>query len=285
MGHNNIYKINYLFDVGVIYMATYEKRRNTEGQITAIRVKVRGVGLPHLSQTFPVFAKSQLALKAAEKAAKTWADEVTANFGIRHGNSKLTDDHKSNFSSLGKAWSNASSNASKEDVSIESLPFPRLLSSYEGDRLIKQADTSKARILMALLLDCGLSIDEAANLRWQHIHLHQKYMDVLSMSGLVMREVPLTHLDIEVLLTSKVRKYGLVFAGNNEEMANLLPIELVNTFGLPTDDAFIQNIRTETVHRMADRGFSNEKICNYLGINSIEELNVKQTQHQVVKTF
>jgi hypothetical protein len=260
-------------------MATFERRRNAQNQITAVRVKIRRVGLPHLSKTFHVIGSSLSALKATEKQAQNWVDEVAIKFGANNADLKLANNRKEEFNSLGKVLLSSPNNPN-EDVLIGSLAMQRLLSGIAGDRLIKFAGSSNGKILTALLLETGMSIDEATNLRWQQIHLNSNYIDVVGISGLVTRQVPLTPLLTDVLLSSRQRKYGQVFTRGYADMASGLPMEFINIFGSPSDKAFTAKIRIETAHRMADRKINIELICLYLGISSIVELGEMETVKQ-----
>ncbi|MDX1915637.1 MAG: hypothetical protein SFU55_08625 [Methylophilus sp.] len=247
-------------------MATFEKRRNSAGEITAIRVKIRRVGMPHLSQSFPVANGSQTALRQAEKAAKAWVDEVTKGFGIQHGNIKAQ------FNRLGMGGVHALLEKNQHLTPI-TLPFVRVISKSQGDHLIINADSPQSRIIIALVLDCGLSLDEVSRLRWQHVQLNQKLVDVVGLSGLIQRQVPLTELAIEMLLTYNQRKYGLIFSDSELQHFNELPDALVNAFNQVKSTSLEQAIKREAAYRMADKGLDENSICTYLGISDLQTLN------------
>ena len=251
-------------------MATYEKRKNVEGQITAIRVKIRRVGLPHLSQTFPLENGSQTALKKAEQAAKIWADEVTKNLSIKHGNFKLNENLRSSFNRSSK------SNHRKQSepvINVKLDAFKRHLSQLNGDMIINNGETSEERILAALLLDCGLALDEIEQMRWQHISINQNALQVLSQAGLAIRHVKLTQLTLESLLASKQRKYGILFLQDKKELHQLVPTQLTKLFGNANQLEFTVGIKREAAHRMADRGLSEMQISQQLGIGALDSIS------------
>lgn len=250
-------------------MATFEKRKNSLGETTAIRVKIRRVGMPHLSQTFPVTNGTQTALKQAEKAAKAWVEEVTKGFGIQHGNIKS---FKAQFNQLAMHQSPLSNPA---PYSSATFPFDRLISKNQGDDFILHADTPDARMLTALLLDCGLSMEEITRLRWQHVLFNQKLVEVMGTSGLLQRQVPLTALAIEMMLAHNQRKYGLMFNGDEPALYEQVPKQLISTLQKKADTALAIALKRETAYRMADIGIDESAVCNYLGINHLKTLKNK----------
>ena len=250
-------------------MATYEKRKNVEGQITAIRVKIRRVGLPHLSQTFPLENGSQTALKKAEQAAKIWADEVTKNLSIKHGNFKLNENLRSSFNRSSKSDHRKQS---ESVINVKLDAFKRHLSQLNGDMIINNGETSEERILAALLLDCGLALDEIKQVRWQQIYINQYALEVLSKAGFAMRQVTLTQLTLETLLASMKRKYGFLFSQDKNELHQLVPIQLIKLFGKTSQPEFIAGVKREAVHRMADRGMNEMQICQQLGIGALDSI-------------
>jgi integrase len=262
-------------------MATFEKRRNTAGEITAIRVKIRRVGMPHLSKSFPVENGSQTALKKAEKAAKVWVDEITKGFDLNHGNFKSEQLNKNNYlqpsiSKLTHAWAKAN-NPPRSPITLD---IPRYFSREMGEQLIIEAHTNTEKILTALLLECGLSIEEILQLRWQHVHLNQKVLLIMGSSGLILRQVPLSALTIEMLLASHYRKYGMLINLPDEELNQFIPQQLTQAFGNAGGQRFNFYIKREAAHRMADLGTDINKICQTLGIYNLESLNL-ETQHKV----
>lgn len=247
-------------------MATFEKRKNVDGKVTAIRVKIRRVGLPHLSQTFPVLGDSPSALKKAEKAAKAWADEVSKGLNIQHGNIKSV---RAQFNPLGMQQ--------QQQIDSETLvhiPFERIISKDQGDYFIFAADTSQARVLAALMLDCGLGMEEVARLRWQHVLLNQKCVEVFGQSGIFQRQAPLTEVTIEMLLAHNQRKYGLMFNEAESVLYQQLPPALIGILqqksNIPIGVAFKQ----EAAHRMVDKGVDETAICANLGIKNLQALNI-----------
>ena len=264
-------------------MATYEKRKNVEGQVTAIRVKIRRVGLPHLSQTFPLENGSQTALKKAEQAAKIWADEVTKSLAIKHGNFILNENLRSSFN-----------RSSKSDHRKQSEPVPvinfkldafkRHLSQLNGDMIINNGETSEERILAALLLDCGLALDEIKQMRWQHIRINRNAINVLSQAGLTIRQAKLTQLTLDALLASKRRKYGILFLQEKNELQQLVPAQLTKLFGKTSQPEFIAGIKREAAHRMADRGMNEMQICQQLGIGALDSIS-SNDQHRKSNTL
>lgn len=249
-------------------MATYEKRRNVEGQITSIRVKIRRVGLPHLSQTFPVSGNSQTALRQAEKAAKAWVAEVTKGLGIQHGNIKSSFNTSSHFNQM----SMAKANSSKQPQVQTELPFNRIFSKTEGDQLINDTHDSQTKILLALLLECGMTLEEISRSRWQHFHFSQRKIEVIGSSGFTQRYVPLTPTTIEALLASHQRKYGLLFTESPSQLFDYLSIKELPNFPAKSNTPIEQLLRLEAAHRMADNGANEDNICEYLGVSRLDVL-------------
>ncbi len=245
-------------------MATFEKRKNVEGKVTAIRVKIRRVGLPHISQSFPVQGDSQTALRKAEKAAKDWADEISKNFDLRHGNFKTEQPSNNRLASsrLSNIWAKANNPPTLQSP----LPFQRIISQAEGDQLIMQANTSEAKILTALLLDCGLTMEEISMLRWQHLRFSRQQIEVSGLSGLTTRYAPLTPLTVEMLLAANQRKYGKLFGKSADALFKQLPKSLTSKLGQYLNLRFQLNCKQEVAHRMADKGFSSNDIYAYLGL-------------------
>lgn len=245
-------------------MATFEKRKNVDGKVTAIRVKIRRVGLPHISQSFPVQGDTQAALRKAEKAANDWADEISKSFDLKHGNFKTEPPSNNQFSSsrLTNVWAKANNPPTPQSP----LPFQRLISQAEGDQLIMQANTSEAKILTALLLDCGLTMEEISMLRWQHLRFSRQQIEVSGLSGLTTRYAPLTPLTVEMLLAANQRKYGKLFGKSADALFKQLPKALTSKLGQYLNLRFHHNCKHEVAHRMADKGFSTNEIYASLGM-------------------
>ena len=248
-------------------LATFEKRKNSLGETTAIRVKIRRVGMPHLSQTFPVANGTQTALKQAEKAAKSWVEEVTKGFGMQHGNIKS---FKAQFNQLRM---NQSPLDIQESHINTRLPFDRVITKDLGDHSILLADRPYSKMLTALLLDCGLGMEEIKRLRWQNVLFNQKMIEVYGISGMFQRQVPLTELTLEMLLAHSQRKYGLVFNDSASTQYSKLPIQLLSKFQQKNETDLALSLKREAAHRMADWGASESAICAYLGITNIQTLN------------
>ena len=262
-------------------MATFEKRKNVEGQITAIRVKIRRVGLPHLSQTFPLENGSQKALKKAEQAAKTWADEVTKNLFTKQGNFKLNENLRSSFNRSSKS---DRLKQSEQVINVKLDAIKRHLPQLNGDMIINNRETIEERILAALLLDCGLALDEIKQMRWQHIRINRNAINVLSQDGLTIRQVKMTQLTLEALLASKRRKYGILFLQEKNELQQLVPAQLTKLFGKTSQPEFIAGIKREAAHRMADRGMNEMQIRQQLGIAALGSIS-SNDQHRKSNTL
>lgn len=256
-------------------MATFEKRKNTLGQVTAIRVKVRRVGMPHISQTFPVEVGSIRSEKQAEKAAKEWAEEVSKNYGLTHGN--LKSNIVQPRPSIKHLW-NFLTQQTPEKVT---LPFDRKIDVHTGDLLIQQTVDTDTQMLVGLLLECGLNQAEIKQLRWQQFRVNQQKLHILHASGYADREIPLSPLMLEILLKVQKRKYGPMFLESDTNIPQAIPAQMQTLLNHAHGATFDRYIKQEAAHRMVDYGLETSQVLNALGVRSFESLSQWQLQNQL----
>jgi integrase len=173
-------------------MATFELRKDAEGQVKAIRVKVRRVGQPHLSRTFAVVGKGAKAVATARKEAEAWATGLAS--AMRDVVTELVQAPASAEAPVAQAFHGSAGRAG-------------------GPSPADASDALARRALQALQQGTGLNLDELQALRWQHVGWHARTLDVPGESGLTVRQVPLDARTVEALLAIGARKHGLIFPG------------------------------------------------------------------------
>lgn len=239
-------------------MPTFEHRRDAKGRVTAIRVKIRRVGLPHISRSFPVESDSPTALRKAAKAARDWAQATASTLApsvTAASAASVPDPTPKPHGILATAWASAISVTTAEPPQAQGRRSPTRVPT---EALLVSAPAGPGRALLALLLDCGLRLEELAALRWQRVHLNSGWLDVPGPGGLVLRQVPLTPLVISALLACGGRKYGLVFRrdadGLRQWLAELAP-------GFCAED-----FQRACPLRMAQRGLGMAEIEAHMGV-------------------
>lgn len=257
--------------INFLNMPTFEKRRNPQGQVTSIRVKVRRVGLPHLSQSFPIDASNGITEAKAEKAARNWARQAETNLAAPQIQPKESQ-QPGNQGLIAKAWAAAISSPVAASGKFEeylgvSRPFPKGAS----DDLLRAPLDALSRILLALALDCGLRCEELAALRWQHVHLDTSLMDVPETGGVVLRQVPLTPIVVSTFFAWPGRKYGPVFRLSPDEIKSVLEKLTPNSINY-------ELLRLEAAFRMADRGLTSAEAALYLGVSDLKTLRTDPSQ-------
>lgn len=64
-------------------MATFEERRNKDGQVITLRVKIRRRGFPAVTRSFDVHGTSPVEVRRARRKAEGWAHEIESE--MQHG--------------------------------------------------------------------------------------------------------------------------------------------------------------------------------------------------------
>lgn len=198
-------------------MATFELRRDAQGRVNAVRVKVRRVGQPHLSKTFQLDGRGPAALAAARREAAQWLAGLDAALD-------------SVAQEMVSATSNAAMPVAEAEVSVASA-FKRATTEAvvnqrrQGEHVVSvKAEADPTLRLLRELLQCGaMSLAELSALRWQHVAWHERCLQVPGGSGLVVRHVPLGASACEALLAMGTRKHGLLFPGGPEWLVAALP--------------------------------------------------------------
>jgi len=242
-------------------MPTFEKRRNADGQVTAIRVKLRRVGQPHLSHSVPVDGEGSAALSRALRQAQDWAAGV-------QGQKPKARTTASKNSRLADVW-NAATEPMPTASATSAAPSWLRHAPLNATQLAaaSQAATSlHDKALLQLLLHTGMQTDELARLRWQHIHLDGRCVEIRGLTGSVLRTVPLHPMALESLLILPSRKYGLVFRQDTKSIAAFVE-ELCIAAGvdLPT-------LHRQAAWNLLQRGADIDTAAAWMGVDSLSLL-------------
>lgn len=235
-------------------MATIEHRRNREGRIVAVRVKLRLAGRPHLSKTFQVADDTKTALQHAVQAAERWAASITDVDEAQPAPAGPT---------LAARWQAA---AQPSPGARPKAPFPAPDTSALGVALAA-ARTAQDQALLQFVLETGQPPEVLARLRWQHLDLATRRLRVPSLTGAPLREVPLSAAALEAIVTPGVRKYGLVFKREARAIQALLR-RCAQAAGL--DETAFQ--RAAALRLMQDHALGAAEVAACLGLHDLETL-------------
>lgn len=241
-------------------MATYEYRKNAAGKIVAVRAKVRRVGLPHLSKTFPVDPAAD-ELQLAEAAARQWVSSLSAS--LRNSDPGVEPvPGRAQRGSLAALWRNQTRTSPAE---------PRAgLSKAEVGSLLGVCVTPLDQALVALILETGLLENELERLRWQHIQVAERSLEIVGPSGLLSRRLPLSIALLDRLLSLEVRKYGLIFRGGGSWIKDRVR-RLAEDAELG-DACDLRKLRVTAAESMLAAKLSPEEVAARLGIHSLQQL-------------
>lgn len=267
-------------------MPTYEHRRNSAGEIVAIRVKIRRVGLPHLSRSFKVAGASDAAVRRAEREARTWVGglavsldamsaEATAALPVapplRSAQAAVSAQRAGSAKGRLTAAFSASVAPSRPTVGragTEGRITPAHIEALAG------VSTPEIAGLICMEVEVGLAASELLALRWQNISLDTYSLAVFGASGAVTRRVPLAPNAIDVLLGMPGRKYGLVFGVHTV-------VSLDATLARAVRDArltpalrwpLLVSLRREAALRQLERGIAAEDVARMMGVADLDTI-------------
>lgn len=267
-------------------MATFEQRRNSAGEVVAIRVKIRRAGLPHLSRTFKVQGASEAAVRRAEREARAWVDGLASSLAtISEQAVAPQPDVRGAAPVRSKVLAPASapaggslSTAFAASAARGKRPAPAVSSETRitGANVEALAAATSAQLagLIRLEVELGLAPAELLALRWQHVALDSRSLSILGASGAVLRRVPLAPSAIEVLLGMPGRKYGLVFG---EHTAASLDAALARAardarLGPALRWPLLVCLRREAALRWLERGFTPEVVAQLIGVADLKSV-------------
>lgn len=208
-------------------MATYERRRNSSGEIIAIRVKIRRVGSPHISRTFLVEGRTNASIERTERSARLWAKAMEKELEKIPGSDTPAPPSQVHGmqakGSLSTAWLSAV-RAGSPGVTHQSVHSTgqQAAGPLQLEPAFENAATPLDKALVAFCMDSDLSLDEISRLRWQHLQLANYTAFVSNEGGMISRTSTLTKRIVSTLLSINARKYGPIFGMSSAELARRL---------------------------------------------------------------